>query len=305
MNLTDRLQLPVMGVGTWAWGDRLYWGYEHRFGRREVEGAYRASLEAGLLFYDTAEIYGQGASEVILGQLERGSGAHLTIASKFMPFPWRLKKGDLLTALRRSLDRLGRESLELYQIHWPLPPLRVETWMDALARAVEAGLVRAVGVSNYSLSQMRRGRAALAGHGIALRSNQVLYSLLDRRPEITGLLAECRREDIALIAYSPLAQGLLTGKYGQDNPPPLQRRLRVGRRRLMHAESLAEVMRRIGEGHDGKTPSQVALNWVICKGAIPIPGAKDAEQAEENAGAQGWRLTDREVADLDRLSAVH
>jgi len=305
MNRTDRLQLPAMGVGTWAWGDRLYWGYERRFGRREVEGAYAASLKAGLLFYDTAEIYGQGASEVILGQLERGSGAHLAIASKFMPFPWRLKKGDLLTALRRSLDRLGRESLELYQIHWPLPPLRVETWMEGLAQTVEAGLVRAVGVSNYSLSQMRRAQSALAKHGIALRSNQVLYSLLDRRPEITGLLAECRREDIALIAYSPLAQGLLTGKYGQDNPPPLQRRLRVGRRRLMRAESLAEVMRRIGEGHGVKTASQVALNWVVCKGAIPIPGAKDAVQAEENAGALGWRLTDQDVADLDRLSAVH
>ena len=305
MKLTDGLQLPAMGVGTWAWGDRLYWGYERRFGRREVEGAYAASLKAGLLFYDTAEIYGQGASEVILGQLERGSGAHLTIASKFMPFPWRLKNGDLLAALRRSLDRLGRETLELYQIHWPLPPLRVETWMEGLAQAVEAGLVRAVGVSNYSQPQMRRAKAALAKHGIALRSNQVLYSLLDRRPEITGLLAECRREDIALIAYSPLAQGLLTGKYARDNPPPLQRRLRVGKTRLMRAESLAKVLRRIGEGHDGKTASQVALNWVVCKGAIPIPGAKDTVQAVENAGALGWRLTDQEVADLDRLSTVH
>ena len=305
MNLTDSLQLPAMGVGTWAWGDRLYWGYERRFGRREVEGAYAASLQAGLLFYDTAEIYGQGASEVILGQLEKGSGAHLTIASKFMPFPWRLKKADLLTALRRSLDRLGRESLELYQIHWPLPPIRVETWMEALARAVEAGLVRAVGVSNYSLSQMRRARLALAKHGIDLRSNQVLYSLLDRQPEMTGLLAECRREEIALIAYSPLAQGLLTGKYSRHNPPPLQRRVRVGIRKLKHAESLAEVMHEIGKGHDGKTASQVALNWVICKGAIPIPGAKDGVQAEENAGALGWRLTGQEVANLDRLSAVH
>src|SRR3972149_9118964 len=127
MNLTDSLQLPAMGGGTWAWGDRLYWGYERRFGRREVGGAYAASLQAGLLFYDTAEIYGQGASEVILGQLEKGSGAHLTIASKFMPFPWRLKKDDLLTALRRSLDRLARGRPEVCQIHRPLPPAPART----------------------------------------------------------------------------------------------------------------------------------------------------------------------------------
>lgn len=304
MNPETPLTLPSMGVGAWAWGDRLYWGYERGFGRREVEQAFHASLEAGLVFFDTAEAYGQGASETILGQLEKAAGVRLTIASKYMPYPWRLRKRELLSALRRTLDRLGRERLELYQIHWPLPPVPIETWMEALAEAVGLGLVQAVGVSNYNLSQMERARSALAKHGIPLRSNQVLYSLTDRRPEVTGLLEACKRQDIALIAYSPLAQGLLTGKYTLKNPPPFHRRMRVGRRRLAKVESLVEVLRRLGEDHGGKSAAQVALNWVMCKGAIPIPGAKNAAQATDNVGALGWRLSDGEVALLDQASAA-
>ncbi len=294
------LDFPTMGVGAWAWGDRLYWGYEGDYGRQDVEAAFHASIDAGIRFFDTAEIYGRGASETILGQLEKESGFSLTIASKFMPYPWRLRKKSLVEALRRSLDRLGRENLELYQIHWPLPPVRIETWMEALAEAVELGLIRSVGVSNYSLSQMERARSALARFGITLRSNQVLYSLMDRGPEKTGLLGACRREDIALIAYSPLAQGLLTGRYSLSNPPPLRRRVRLRRARLAQSGSLVDVLRRLGETHGGRTPAQVAINWVIAKGAIPIPGAKNASQATENAGGLGWRLSDEEVAALDK-----
>lgn len=298
-----RLDLPPMGVGAWAWGDRMYWGYERGYGRREVEEAFHASLDAGIRFFDTAEIYGQGASERILGELEKEAQVPLTIASKFMPYPWRLGGGALLIALHRSLDRLGRGSLELYQIHFPLPPVRVEKWMEPLAEAVTSGLARAVGVSNYSLDQMERARSALAKFGVPLHSNQVRYSLLDREPEKTGLLEACRSEDIALIAYSPVAQGLLTGAYSMDNPPPWIRRMRVGRARMAKAEHLVGVLRRMGESLGGKTPSQVALNWVMAKGAIPIPGAKNASQANENVGALGWKLSEAQVAALDEASA--
>lgn len=291
-----------MGVGAWAWGDRLYWGYEGDYGRQDVEAAYHASVEAGIRFFDTAEVYGRGASEAILGQLEKESGLSLTIASKFMPYPWRLRKKSLVEALRRSLDRLGRETLDLYQIHWPLPPVPTETWMEALAEAMGLGLVRSVGVSNYNLTQLERARSALARFGITLRSNQVLYSLMDRAPERTGLLEACRREGIALIAYSPLAQGLLTGRYSPSDPPPFRRRVRISRARLARSASLVDALRIVGEAHGGRTPSQVAINWVIAKAAIPIPGAKNAAQATENVGALGWSLSDEEVAALDRAS---
>lgn len=128
------------------------------------------------------------------------------------------------------------------------------------------------------------------------------YSLLHRKPEQNGVLATCQELGITLIAYSPLAQGLLTGKYSPENPPPGLRGLRYGRRRLRAIAPLLRLLQSIGEAHGGKTPAQVALNWLICKGAVPIPGAKDARQARENAGALGWRLTPEEVERLDQVS---
>jgi aryl-alcohol dehydrogenase-like predicted oxidoreductase len=191
----------------------------------------------------------------------------------------------------------------LYQIHWPFPPVAIETWMDGLAEVVKEGLALAVGVSNYNVDQLRRAHAALASRGVPLASNQVEYSLWQRDPERTGLLDACRELGVTLIAYSPLAQGLLTGKYTADSPPPGLRRRRIRRRRLLQMEPLIALLREIGEAAGGKTPAQVALNWLICKGTVPIPGAKNAQQAEGNIGALGWRLTDEQVSALDATSA--
>lgn len=298
------IEVSALGIGTWAWGERL-WGYGAGYADRDLEEAFRASLEAGITFFDTAEVYGWGRSERLLGRFvaaARGArpdgAAPVVVATKFMPFPWRLRRASLLKALRASLERLGLPRVDLYQVHWPLPPVPVETWMDAMADAVEAGLVRAVGVSNFTEAQMRRAHAALARRGVVLASNQVEFSLLHRRPERSGLLAACRELGVSLIAYSPLAQGVLTGKYGPDHPPGGFRRRRYGRSALLRAEPVLSALRAIAERR-GRTPAQVALNWVICKGAIPIPGAKDARQARQNAGALGWRLGDDEVAALD------
>ena len=189
--------------------------------------------------------------------------------------------------------------MDLYQIHWPTPLVPVDTWMDGLADAFEQGLIRAAGVSNFSVLQTRRAHAALARRGVPLASNQVRFSLLDRKPERSGLLDACRELNVTLIAYSPLAQGLLTGKYSQQNPVGGPRTSRLGAPSYERIGHLIEQLREIGAGRGGKTPAQVALNWVICKGAVPIPGAKSAHQAEENAGATGWRLTPEEVEALD------
>jgi aryl-alcohol dehydrogenase-like predicted oxidoreductase len=170
-----------------------------------------------------------------------------------------------------------------------------------MADAVLAGLVRAVGVSNYGPGKTQRAYDTLAERGIPLASNQVEYSLLNRDIERNGLLDLCRQLDIKVIAYSPLGQGLLTGKYTPDNPPAGIRGLR-SRRKLKKVQPLVGLMREIGEGHGDKTPAQVAINWTIRKGAIPIPGAKNATQARQNAGAIGWELTPDEVAALDAAS---
>lgn len=291
--------ISPLGIGTWAWGDRMVWGYGRGYSDADLQAAFQASLAAGINFFDTAEAYGRGRSERLLGQFARAAGQPVVIATKFMPYPWRLRRGDLLHALCKSLARLGMEQVDLYQIHWPFPPVPIETWMDGLAEAAEAGLVRAVGVSNYNADQMRRAHAALARRGIPLASNQVNYSLLHRRPERDGVMEACCQLGVTLIAYSPLAMGLLTGKYTPENPPPGLRGRRYGRRYLAQIQPLIGLMREIGQAHGGKTPTQVALNWVICKGAVPIPGAKSARQAEDNAGALGWRLTEGEIAALD------
>jgi len=296
------LTIPPLGIGTWAWGDKMLWGFGKGYGEADLRGAFNASLERGLDFFDTAEVYGSGRSEQFMGQFLVADRREVVVATKFMPFPWRLRRDSLIEALKRSLARLGLERVDLYQIHWPFPPVSIETWMASMADAVQAGLTRAVGVSNYNVDQMHRAHAALARYGIPLASNQVQYSLLHRHPERNGLLQTCDDLGVTLIAYSPLAQGLLSDKYGPDNPPPGLRGRRLGRTRLAEIQPLVALLGEIGEAHGCKTAAQVALNWTMCKGSVPIPGAKNASQARENAGALGWRMSHDEVAALDAAS---
>lgn len=293
-----------IGVGTWAWGDRLVWGFGRGYQRSDVQEAFETSLAEGLYFFDTAEIYGQGQSEKMLGEFIASAKRPVVVATKFMPYPWRLSQRSLLRALRGSLKRLGLAYVDLYQVHQPLPPINVETWMAGMSEAVQAGLTRAVGVSNYDQSRMQRAYDALAREGVHLAANQVEYSLLNRKVEKNGLLQKCKEMDVKLIAYSPLGMGLLTGKYTAINPPQGIRAgvVNYNRRLMERMEPLMMLMKRIGSDHAGKTPAQVALNWVICKGALPIPGAKNQTQAAQNAGAVGWSLSEEEVMALDKAS---
>jgi aryl-alcohol dehydrogenase-like predicted oxidoreductase len=296
------LRVTPLGIGAWAWGDRMTWGYGQGYGEADLREAFRVCLNAGIDFFDTAESYGGGQSEKFLGQFIREANRPVTLATKFMPYPWRWHESNLRESLRASLQRLGVERVDLYQIHWPFPPVPIETWMEAMADAVQTGLIRAVGVSNYSAEQMRRAHAALARRGIPLASNQVNYSLIHRDPERNGVMQTCRELGVTLIAYSPIGMGVLSGKYTPEHPLPMRRWVYIRPRLLQKVQPLVSLLREIGHAHGGKTPAQVALNWVMCKGALPIPGAKNARQAEENIGALGWRLTEMEVAALDEAS---
>ncbi|MGA2112257.1 MAG: aldo/keto reductase [Anaerolineales bacterium] len=299
------LRVPPLGTGCWAWGDRLFWGYGRNYSREDIRQAFQISLDQGIRFFDTAEVYGFGQSEKYLGSFlqELGEGRPIIVATKFFPYPWRLTSRGVVRALHSSLQRLNLPAVDLYQIHWPTPPWRMELWMEGLATAVQEGLVRAVGVSNFNAELTQRAYESLAKRGILLATNQVQYNLLDRSPERTGLDQACRDLGVTIIAYSPLAQGLLTGKYSLQNPPSGAYRRRQWGQALHRTAPLIATLREIGQAHGGKTPSQVALNWVICKGALPIPGAKNATQARENAGALGWRLTPEELALLDEASS--
>jgi aryl-alcohol dehydrogenase-like predicted oxidoreductase len=298
----SELSISPMGTGAWSWGDWLFWGFGREYRDEDIADAFTTSLQAGINFFDTAESYGRGRSEIFLGQFAKEASQPVVVATKFMPYPWRLLKGQLIQALRASLKRLDMPCVDLYQVHWPFPPIPVETWAEGLADAVETGLARAVGVSNYNEEQMRRAYSTLAARGVHLTSNQVEFHLLKRKAEINGMLKACQDLGVTLIAYSPLAQGILTGKYNPDNPPPGMRGRRYSRPYLERLRPLLRQMQEIGEGHSGKSLAQVAINWCICKGAVPIPGAKTSKQASENAGGFGWRLEADEVAALDKTS---
>lgn len=292
-------RVPSVGVGTWQWGDRMYWGFGKDFSERDVFEAFEESVRAGLTFFDSAEIYGGGRSERFLGEFTRKTHAPVVVATKFMPYPTRLSGASLTRALERSLKRLRMPAVDLYQMHWSLPPVPIETWMDAMAEAHRAGLIRAVGVSNYSVEQMRRAHEALARHGIPLASNQLKLSLIDRGAMRDGLLDVCRELGVTFIAYGPLAKGVLSGKYAPGRRPPGMRGRRFTAQVFAQIEPLLRRLREIAALR-GKTPAQVAVNWCVAKGALPIPGAKTGAQARENAGALGWALTAEEVELLDR-----
>ncbi len=290
-----------IGLGAWAWGDRVVWNYGKGYSDADIEAGFRIALENGVNFVDTAEIYGNGRSERLLGQFIKNSGKPIIVATKFFPLPWRWTKNSVTAALRASLERLGLEQVDLYQIHWPSPLIPVERYVDGLAAAHRLGLARAVGVSNYDKNQMQRACTTLAKYDIPLASNQVEFHLLNRSAEKSGLLARCQELGIRLIAYSPLAMGLLTGKYGPENPPPGVRGGRYAAR-LKEIQPLLRLLTEISQTYGDKTVAQVALNWVICKGALPIPGAKNVRQAEMNAGAAGWRLNAEQMQALDAAS---
>lgn len=289
-----------MGIGTWSWGDREGWG---TYDEGEIYDAFTAAVNAGINFFDTAEVYGGGESERMIGRFLQKSGSKVVVATKFTPFRKRLFARSMRSALNGSLDRLHRARVELYQLHWQTRWVSIARWMAEFARAQRVGKTAAVGVSNYSLQQLREARSALARYNVNLASLQVEYSLLNRGPEMSGLLEECAESGITMIAYSPLAMGLLTGKYSASHPPTGTHREKYSPTYIENVQPLASLLREIGGRRGGKSASQVALNWVMRKGAVPIPGVKHKRQAEELVGALGWELTSDEVHALDEKSS--
>jgi aryl-alcohol dehydrogenase-like predicted oxidoreductase len=299
-----------LGVGAMTWGDasglaRLHpakLSYGGPAGIEEERAALEASLLAGVTLFDTAAMYSLGAAERRLGELARHH--ELQIATKF-PAGMRARADDLPATLDASLARLGRDSIDLYMHHYPTGRVSIPRLMDLMADAVEAGKVRAVGVSNYSAEQLRQAHAALAERGIPLSSIENGYSLLDRRVETNGVLDACRELGITLIAYQPLASGALTGKYADGTRPRGLRRFMVRHFRgsgRAAAASVVGLLREIGDRH-ARTPAQVALRWLIEQGGvIPIPGAKNGRQAAANAAALTFELTSDEIEGLSQAT---
>ena len=273
--------MPAVGVGTNRWN-------ASGPGQARLRDTLAAALDTGMGFFDTAEVYSAGRSEAALGRAARQDGRPVLIASKFAPLPYRVTVAQFASALDKTLERLGRDSLDLYYLHFPYSPLGVGAWMRAMASAVKAGKIRAVGISNCSVTQMRKAAGVLARYGIPLAANQVQYSLLHRKPETNGVLDACRRMEVALVAYRPIGGGVLSS--GSSTGP--------GR------SALAGTLREVAAAR-GATTAQVALAWLLQRDdhVIPIPGATRPEHVRENSAALTLELSEEESAAIDRVSA--
>ncbi|MEM4591534.1 MAG: aldo/keto reductase [Nitrososphaerota archaeon] len=294
------LRVSKIGLGTWQIGSSE-WGWNRGYSIDEVIKAIVRSHELGVNFIDTAEIYGGGVSEEVVGRAVREFRDEVVIATKV--WPTHATYDGVLKACERSLRRLGVDVIDLYQVHWPNPLIPLSSTMRAMERLVEQGKVRTIGVSNFSAGMLRRAQECLKKEEIV--SDQVKYNLVERGVE-RELLPYCEREGVALIAYSPLAQGFLTARYNVSNRPrDFVRRLNplFDPSVMRRAGPLMELLREVASRH-GAEPGQIALAWLIKRErVVAIPGAKRAEQVESNAGAAELELSEEEWAALSEAAS--
>jgi pyridoxine 4-dehydrogenase len=311
MQTKEKLFLPTMGCGTWAWGNRLLWGYDESMDD-QLQAVFNLCVSNGVTLFDTGDSYGtgrlNGRSELLLGKFSReylGSGQeNICIATKLAAYPWRLTRQSMVSACKSSAQRLGR-NVDLVQMHWSTAnyaPWQEGALLKGLADLYEQGIVKGVGLSNYGPKRLKWVHKKFSDRGVPIATLQVQYSLLSTYPVTQlGLKDVCDELGIKLIAYSPLALGLLTGKYAEKGLLPKGIRGLLFRQLLPGIQPLLACLQEVAKTRN-KTPSQVAINWCICKGTIPIPGAKTVEQATENIGALGWQLTPNEIEELDQAA---
>jgi aryl-alcohol dehydrogenase-like predicted oxidoreductase len=304
------IQVTPIGLGTWQFseGKGGAYGTWAAVAPPDADAIVEAALDGGISWFDTAELYGWGRSERALARALTAAGkqsGEVVIATKWNPL---LRTARSLSAtIGRRLDALRPFRIDLYQVHFPASLSSVEHEMAAMAGLIDAGLIRAAGVSNFTASQMRRAHRALAARGHPLASNQVKFSILDRRIERNGVLQAARDLGVTIIAYSPLEMGLLSGAFHRDPGAlarrPWLRRVRLGRL-LEKSRPLVQALTRIGERR-GATAAQVALNWLVNfhgETVVAISGASKAGHAREHAAAMGLALSPDEMVELDEVS---
>lgn len=276
--------------------------------QEQKDAIIQSALDGGITWFDTAELYGNGVSERSLATGLKAAGkdpGEVVIATKWSPFLRTAR--NIPKTIDNRLCYLDGYPVDLYYIHQPVSFSSPEAEMNAMADLVEAGKIRSVGVSNFNAERMRRAYTTLEKRGLPLASNQVRYSLVDRKIETDGTLDAARALGVTITAYTPLGAGLLTGKY-HKNPELLRKKSFIWRRRIQRkleaSRPLVAALEEIGQKYQA-TPAQVALNWLIWFNGdlvVAIPGATRAEQAAENAAAMRFRLSDSELARLDELS---
>ena len=306
---TDILVTPIgLGVMEMAGGGGLIGRMFPVISQEDKNAIIKAALDGGINWFDTAEMYGAGVSERSLATGLKAAGKtdkDVIVATKWQPI-FRTAR-NIPISIEDRLRFLDGFSIANYMVHQPYSFSSPEAEMNAMADLVEAGKIRSVGVSNFNPARMRRAHAALAKRGLPLAVNQVQYSLLRRDIETNGVLETARELGVTITAYTPLARGLLSGKY-HKNPELLRRmsgvRKAMMRRNLERSRPLINAMDELAAKY-GITIAQVALNWVINfngETVVTIPGATKVRQAEESAGAMKFKLSKDEMARLDEVS---
>jgi aryl-alcohol dehydrogenase-like predicted oxidoreductase len=306
------IEISPIGLGCWQFsgGRGLIGGFWEAVPQTTVNAIVRASLAGGINWFDTAEAYGRGRSEEMLAEALTAAGRHpgeVVVATKWWPVMRRAS--SIGATIGERIRFLSPYPIDLHQVHQPYALATVAAQMNAMADLVESGKIRAVGVSNFSAKRMRAAHAALAARGLPLASNQMLYSLLDRGIESSGVLAAAKELGITIIAYSPLAQGILTGKFHADPSLIAKSGMRRHRRdfraaSLVRSRPLVEELARIGREH-GVSSAQVALGWTTQfhgPTIVAIPGATQERHVADNIGAMQLVLTGDDLRRLDEVS---
>ena len=304
------IQISPIGLGCWQFsegqgGARGSWD---PVSVEETNGIVQAALDGGINWFDTAELYGYGRSERAVAralQLAGKSSDDVVIATKWNPMARTAR--SITKTIGERQECLNPYVIDLHQIHGPFAFTTRRAEMNAMADLLEAGKIRSIGISNYNAKQMRKANEVLQARGMRLTSNQVKYSLLDRRIESNGVLETAKALGVTIIGYSPLEMGLLTGKFHANpellNSRPFLRRVQL-RRKLASSQALINALEEIAQAH-GVTASQVAINWLINfhgETVVVIPGASKMRHAEQNVGAMTFTLSDAELARIDQLS---
>ena len=304
-----------IGFGTWAWGNQLLWGY--RPGEWEdliLEKTFQKAVSGGLSLIDTADSYGtgflNGRSESLLGQfidqLPPRKREAIKIATKLAPYPWRLGKKGFQKAFIASQKRL-KGHLNRVQLHWSTEryaPWQEGPLIDNLSYLVEEGYVKEIGVSNIGPDKLKLIYKKLKDRGVCLKSLQLQFSLLspqDRLDSKTNIIDICKRLEIDFIAYSPLALGILTMPVGEEKVPSTILRKAIFNKVVPASQNLRQIVQKIAKDNSASS-AQVALNWCRSHGALPIPGLRTPEQAEDAIKALKWSLNNKEKKLLDEAS---
>lgn len=295
-------KLPKIALGTWSWGVGAVGGNEvfgNHLGVKELTPVFDAAVKTGLTLWDTAVVYGMGASEDMLGTLIKNHTEDMVLSTKFTPQIAGNSDNAMSEMLEGSLQRLGVDYIDIYWIH---NPADVEKWTPYLIPLVKSGKVKRVGVSNHNLDQIKRAEEILAKEGVHITAVQNHYSLIYTSSEEAGILDYCKENNIEFFAYMVLEQGALSGKYNTQNPMPEgSQRAATYNPILKQLEDLISVMEKIGKRHQ-LSVSQVAIAWAITKGTTPIIGVTKPYHVEDAAKAAEIQLTVAEISELENAA---